>query len=260
MIEWIAIFAGGLLGSAHCVGMCGGFALAIGSAQRSFSATLIRQLIYSAGRLFTYMFLGAMGGCLGAYFSQFKSSLVSAQQIFSLIAGIIMLVVGLSVLGVIRLPRLTRGGGLIAPVFGHFLQGKSLWGSFSAGLATGFLPCGLVYSFLAMAVATGRSLQGSALMLCFGVGTIPAMVLLGCGSTFLAQATRRRIYQIAACVVIVLGGVTIARAFPRTTANCCHHSCITPAGTQTLATGYAPRLECRVSAALPQMARGWQNS
>jgi hypothetical protein len=220
----LAVFAGGVLGSAHCVGMCGGFAAAIGATHRPFWPTFGRQIVYSVGRICTYGFLGAVGGSAGLYLSRFRTPLVSAQQVFSILAGVIMLYVGLSVLGVIRLPRrgASTGQGFLPSLFTHFLNAKGPWSVFTAGLATGFLPCGLVYSFLAMAVATGNLVHGGLLMICFGLGTTPAMVLIGCGSGLLSHAARARIFRVAAGIVVVLGVVTIARAFPAQEGDCCH--------------------------------------
>lgn len=224
MIEYGAVFAGSLLGSAHCVGMCGGLAAAIGTTQRSFWPTFARQLVYTAGRIFTYSFLGAVAGFAGLSLSQFETRLLGAQQVFSFAAGLIMLLVGLSVLG--WLPFKSKGpvgtaGKLCAPIFNHFLNGRGWFGYFAAGLATGFLPCGLVYAFLAMAVASANVGQGMLLMACFGAGTAPAMLLVGCGSSLLSHQLRTRVFRVAACFMIVMGGVMIYRAIPKKNGTCC---------------------------------------
>lgn len=217
MIELGAVLAGSFLGSAHCIGMCGGLAAAIGTTRRSFRRIFARQLVYTAGRVFTYTFLGAVGGFAGLSLSRYQASLIGTQRFFSLTAGLIMILVGLSVLDLI--PRAARGptaviGRLFAPLFNHFLNARGFWGYFSAGLATGFLPCGLVYAFLAMAVSTGSVAHGALLMACFGLGTAPAMLLVGCGGTLMGHAMRRRILRVAALFIIVMGGMTIYRAVP----------------------------------------------
>ncbi len=228
----LAVFAGGVLGSAHCVGMCGGFAAAIGATHRPFWPTFGRQIVYSLGRICTYGFLGAAGGSAGLYLSRFKTPLIGAQQAFSILAGVIMLYVGLSVLGLIRFRRrrAPAATGLLPSLFTHFLNAKGPGSVFTAGLATGFLPCGLVYSFLAMAAATGDLVQGGLLMICFGLGTTPAMVLIGCGSRLLTHTARAKIYRVAAVIVVVLGVVTIARAIPAQQGDCCHTACALDGG------------------------------
>ncbi|MCG8405927.1 MAG: sulfite exporter TauE/SafE family protein [Phycisphaerales bacterium] len=224
MIEYGAVFAGSLLGSAHCVGMCGGLAVTIGATHRSFWPTFARQLVYTAGRVFTYSFLGAVGGFAGLSLSQYQMPLIGAQQVFSFAAGLIMLLVGLSTLG--WLPFKSKrpvgtAGRLCATIFNHFLNGRGWFGYFAAGLATGFLPCGLVYAFLAMAVAGSNVGQGMLLMACFGLGTAPAMLLVGCGSSLLSHQKRAQVFRVAAVFLIIMGGVMIYRAIPKKNGTCC---------------------------------------
>lgn len=211
--ELFAVFLGGVLGSAHCVGMCGGFAMAIGASDLPLVPIVARQFIYSAGRVFTYVFLGALGGAAGQRLAMHSVGFFSVQQVFSVVAGLIMLFVGLSVLGLIP-RRLIPAGGLIAPLFAQFLNARGRGGFFIAGLANGFLPCGLVYSFLALALASGSMSRGMLLMGCFGLGTVPAMVLIGCGSRLLTHARRVAIHRVAAVFVVLIGLVTIARGVP----------------------------------------------
>ncbi len=215
MIELVPTFVGGLLGSAHCIGMCGGFAVAIGAAERRPAPMLARQLLYSAGRITTYAFLGACAGTAGLQFAQHRVAMISAQQLFSLAAGALMLLIGLSVLGVLRVRWLSSGGhGLLAPLCAHFLDARGPLAVFLAGLMTGFLPCGLVYSFLALALASGSMTSGLLLMTAFGLGTVPSMIATGAGGLLLSPLWRARVFRLAACFVILLGGITIRRALP----------------------------------------------
>jgi hypothetical protein len=217
----LAMFIGGLLGSAHCVGMCGGFALAIGALRPKFPAALMPQLAYSAGRLITYGFLGALGGLAGAYLSSAAGALAGAQRAVALVAGVVMLYMGASSLGLIRFERIDRGAAvLFQPLLGHFIRGKAGAGPLLAGLFTGFLPCGLVYAFLALAVASADPVTGWLGMVSFGLGTVPAMVLIGCGSTLLTQRLRVRAVRLGACFVMLLGAVTIWRGLPAAAGHC----------------------------------------
>lgn len=223
MIELGAVVTGSLLSSAHCVGMCGGFAAAVGAGSRTFAPLLVRQLVYTSGRIFTYAFLGAVGGLAGQSLARFNGAFVTTQQVFSILAGTIMVFVGLSSLG--WLPRRRAGGvGVVtrlwSSLFREFLNAKGRVGHFLAGIATGFLPCGLVYTFLALAVARGNALEGMVWMAAFGVGTAPAMILIGCGSNTLSRAARVRVLQFAAVAMIVMGGMSIYRAIPHDGACC----------------------------------------
>ncbi len=216
MSELITVFVLGLLSSAHCVGMCGGFAAAISATGQPVWPMLSRQLVYSAGRMSTYAFLGAVGGAAGLFLAQYNTSLVNVQRVFSILAGVIMIIIGASILGLFRLSLLSKLGleTLFAPMFRQFLNARSTGGFFLAGLANGFLPCGLVYAFLAKAVASASVGRGAVLMFAFGLGTVPAMVAIGCGSAMLSRHARYRVFQFAACMVIVVGVVTIGRAVP----------------------------------------------
>lgn len=88
-------------------------------------------------------------------------------------------------------------------------------------MLNGFLPCGLVYAFLALAVNTDRMMGGMLMMIGFGFGTMPAMIGIGCGARLLSHAARHAVIRIAACFVIVLGVTTIARGLPSSTHDCC---------------------------------------
>lgn len=222
MIELGAVVTGSLLSSAHCVGMCGGFAVTVGAGSPSFTSLLSRQLIYTSGRIFTYAFLGAVGGFAGQSLAQYNGAFITSQRVFSILAGLIMVFVGLSSIGWI--PRRQKGVGVVGKIwstlFSQFLTAKGRWGRFLAGIATGFLPCGLVYTFLALAVACGNMVEGMVLMAAFGAGTAPAMILIGCGSNSLSRAARARVLGFAAVAMIVMGGMSIYRAIPHENACC----------------------------------------
>lgn len=222
MIEYLAVFAGGLLGSSHCVGMCGGFVMLVGGSRRPSRAAVLRQLVYASGRLFTYTFLGAMAGFAGMRLVSWPTTLINVQRAFSITAGAVMIAIGLLTIGVLRIPvrAMPRIEAIVVPAFRHFLIPMNGRTVFLAGLANGFLPCGLVYAFLAMSLAAAQPLQGALLMLAFGLGTVPALTLLGCGSAMIAQHTRAKVRRIAAVVVVLSGAVTVYRAMPGKN-SCC---------------------------------------
>src|SRR3546814_16111776 len=109
MAQYLLVFLAGLAGSLHCVGMCGGFACALGSDPRGRAATLRRQLLYNVGRVTTYMFLGALAGTLGSALTTGSSAdqpLLLAQRGLALVAGLLLVFIGLQFLGYFR--SLTR--------------------------------------------------------------------------------------------------------------------------------------------------------
>lgn len=211
MLELPMVFVAGLLGSAHCLGMCGPFALAVGSGTRSWGTNLLRQCVYTAGRVFTYGVLGAFAGFGGAALARRSPALVNAAAVLAVLAGVLLLYQGLIAAGVMR----RRSSGtlpcLATSFFATFLRARDGTGIFLAGLFTGFLPCGLVYGFLALAASTGNLFAGAALMVAFGLGTAPVMMATGCGGSFISPTARLRLYRLAAWCVVLTGLLTVAR-------------------------------------------------
>lgn len=213
MTEWSLIFLGGLLGSSHCVGMCGGFALSVGMGASGWQNNLARQIVYSLGRLFTYTFIGTVVGFVGLRLSQ-QATIVNVQAVLSIVAGLLLVIQGLYSAGVLpawRMRASSQSNCLARSFFGSFLTSPGWWNMFIAGLLTGFLPCGLVYAFLALAASSGDMLAGAMIMSLFGLGTIPIMVLTGTGATAFALTTRTRLLKIAAACVVITGIISMNR-------------------------------------------------
>lgn len=233
MIELPLIFLGGLLGSAHCVGMCGGFALLVGAPAPRWSTNLVRQLAFSAGRVFTYTSCGALLGFAGLRLAEDLPAVINLQAMLAIVAGVLLVAQGLWSAGVrpaaLRpstwlarrqlAPFSTAGfagsalhfgcGG--AGMLGSLLRASRLRDVFLSGLFVGFMPCGLVYAYLALATSTGNLAYGAATMTAFGLGTMPLMILTGSGASVVSLATRQRLLRLAAWCVIVTGLISIAR-------------------------------------------------
>jgi sulfite exporter TauE/SafE len=211
VIELLTIFVGGLLGSAHCVGMCGAFTLTLGSASRSWTANAVRQVVYSAGRIAVYAFAGAVAGYAGWKLGRDYSYLVHAQSVLAMIAGVLLIVEGLFSAGILRRPGSHAGGCAGASAFASMLRAPKLSSVFAAGMLNGLLPCGLVYAYLALAAAAGGVHQGGLVMLVFGIGTIPALLLTGMSGSLLGVTFRRRLFRFAAWCMIATGALSIHR-------------------------------------------------
>ncbi|MBI1310291.1 hypothetical protein GC176_03210 [bacterium] len=214
MIELPLLFLGGLLGSGHCVGMCGAFAVAIGWDASRPTVNLLRQSVYSLGRCSTYSFLGAVAGFSGQWMQQRLGALTSVQAVLSLIAATVLIGMGLVTSGL--LPSSDRWLQKLAacPAVGQFrslLKSRRLANVFVAGLATGFLPCGLIYGVLALALTSGSLLLGAAMMAAFGLGTIPLMVVVGLSGSTLSLPLRQRLLRVAAVCLVGAGVLTGAR-------------------------------------------------
>jgi sulfite exporter TauE/SafE len=214
MTELPLIFVGGLLGSSHCIGMCGPLALALGVKQSQLKSNLGRQLAFSAGRISTYSFGGAAAAFGGWWLGQQPLAVINVQATLSIVAGIVLVLMGLATAG--WLPALSARWSAAQPCTAagwlkSLLTGQGMVSALLAGVFTGFIPCGLVYAFLAYAAGTGNVVRGWLTMVAFGLGTMPLMILAGCGGTLWSLPARNRLLNIAAWCVVATGVIAIAR-------------------------------------------------
>jgi uncharacterized protein len=210
------VFAAGLAGSFQCIGMCGGFACALG-AHRSGAAipTALRHLLYNGGRLVSYTFLGVLAGMAGASALASGSEIVTtgAQRLLAVLAGILMIVMGLQLLGRLqRLPTAIPGhlGRALTESLRGVLHAPGAAAPLAFGVFNGFLPCPLVYAFVALAAAAADPAHGAMLMIAFGLGTFPAMMASGLVAR-LRYRWRLRGVQVAGTFILLLGMVTLVR-------------------------------------------------
>jgi sulfite exporter TauE/SafE len=209
---WLIILLGGVLGSSHCIGMCGGFALALGT-RPGLAANLRRQIAYSLGRVFTYSCAGTMAGFAGWRLAAELDPVVRVQALLCIAAGLLLLVQGTIAAGLWRGFRLAsdRGPCLGPGMFAALLGATRLRSVFLGGVVNGLLPCGLVYAYLALAASAGDLFRGGATMALFGLGTVPTMVMVGCGGSLLSVACRRYLVRVAAWCVVLTGLISIIR-------------------------------------------------
>jgi sulfite exporter TauE/SafE len=156
----------GLIGSVHCMGMCGGFAIACGGRPT-------HTLAWNLGRITTYAVLGALAGALGGVIP--GPSWVAGLVSLALIGWFALALAGLVPEPTAHIPGFTRLATAAA-------GGQGLPARFAFGLANGLLPCGLVYATLAIPVASGSAAWGAAAMVAFGLGTTPALSALALGA------------------------------------------------------------------------------
>lgn len=207
------IALGGLLGSSHCLGMCGGFALMLGMGRPSFWQNLRGQLAYSAGRLASYATLGAMAGFAGHSLAKRVPAMINVPALLCLLAGVFLIWQGLHAAGWFRhrSSATANTGCLFGSLFATLLKYPALRHAFAAGVFTGWLPCGLVYAFVSLAASSGDMLHGLLTMLAFGAGTVPLMVLTGVGGSLLSLTMRQRLWKAAAWSVVLTGCLTVGR-------------------------------------------------
>lgn len=213
MTPWWLVMLGGLLGSSHCVGMCGGFAALVGLRHSTMWGNFRAQMIYSGGRLMSYATLGAIAGFAGKRMADSLPRFVNVPAVLCILAGLFLLREGLLATGIFRrgVSGTSTTGCLMGSLFTTILKTPGLRHTFIAGVATGLLPCGLVYAFVSLAATSGDLLLGLGTMLAFGLGTVPLMVVTGCGATLLSWTSRQRLWQLAAWSVVLTGVLTLGR-------------------------------------------------
>lgn len=209
MLESLLIVAGGLLGSGHCLGMCGGFVLTLGSHAPRARSNLLRQLAYACGRVSVYILGGAFVGFGGWQLG--RSAVVNVQAVLSIVAGVFLIAEGFFSAGWAPRPFASRNVCPGANIFATLLTAPNLSAVFVAGLVNGLLPCGLVYAYLALAASAGNLFEGALVMALFGLGTMPALVLTGLAGSLITRVWRRRILHLAALCMIVTGLVALWR-------------------------------------------------
>jgi hypothetical protein len=191
--------------------MCGIFPLALAGARAG--RPWVRQLLYHLGRLNTLAFVGALAGGSGAVLVAHGPGATVARGL-AIAAGVLMVVVGLEMLGVLAqvtgraAARVQSGVGLL---LGGVIRSRSPLAPLALGVFNAFLPCQLIYAFAARAAATASVREGVLTMVCFGLGTVPAMLALGLARVLARPLVRLRLTRTSAIGVIAFGLVTLLR-------------------------------------------------
>ena len=211
-----AAFLIGLLGGVHCVGMCGGIvgALTVQTPSRRRAWSL--HLAYSAGRIASYAAAGAVMGMIGGA-SLIFSQILPVQLLLHVLANLVLIGLGLYLAGLGRqLTALESLGAWlwrrVQPYGARVLPADTAAKAFMLGTLWGWLPCGLVYSLLATALLSGGAASGAVIMLAFGLGTLPNLLLAGLAFKRLREITSNRRLRLAAGVAVAgFGAVGLAR-------------------------------------------------
>lgn len=221
---YLVAFLTGLFGGVHCVGMCGGIVGMLSFSQQphvkktSFLQQLPVLLGYNMGRIIGYVTAGAIVAILGASLIDL-TGLDQTKRVLSLIAAFFMLLLGLYLAGLWNALSKVESIGAhlwkyIEPLSRRFIPVNTVQRAIPLGFLWGWLPCGLVYTVLIMALTAGGAVEGALLMLAFGLGTLPNLLAMGMIAARLTKWTHKpNVRLFAGLLVIAMGMVTLLRVF-----------------------------------------------
>jgi sulfite exporter TauE/SafE len=211
----LALTTGVLGGFGHCIGMCGplvaSYALVRATRPQPIFIRMAPHLLYNMGRITTYGFIGGIMGLSGS-FVNVAGRLAGIQNVVAVVAGVMMIFMGLSIAGI---------GGTTAWIEKHnlsvlrtaqrVLASSSMLRSYPLGLLLGLLPCGLSYTVFIASAGTGGLFPGMLTALLFGLGTLPALLVFGAVMSSLSAALRGRIYRTSGVIVMIMGIYFLSR-------------------------------------------------
>ncbi|MCC6865748.1 MAG: sulfite exporter TauE/SafE family protein [Ignavibacteria bacterium] len=205
-MELLTGFLIGILGSFHCIGMCGPIALSLPKSRNLLAA----RLFYNLGRIATYSMLGLLFGLLGERLEMF-----GLQRAISISLGIIIIITVITPSSYrIKLAQKSgfyTGINLLKTYFARLFKMHSYKSMFAIGLLNGLLPCGLVYVGITGAIAVGSQLNGMLFMAMFGLGTLPVMYGVSIAGSVINMNIRRRLNKLLPAFTLILAAVFILR-------------------------------------------------
>jgi len=205
----------GLLGSGHCLGMCGGLVAALslpGGGQRN---GLLFHLLYNAGRITTYTLIGLTVGWLGSAIAYAETFATFARAVL-LGSDIFVILIGLGSAGLLQRFNL-MSLECVSPVQVLTTAVRSLrrlppaLAALPLGLLLGFIPCGFLYAMAITAAQSAAPMRGAQIMLAFGLGTAPSLLLFGTAAHWLGRRVRRWMLLGAGLMVALMGVYNLSR-------------------------------------------------
>lgn len=235
-LSLVAVFFTGLLGGVHCAGMCGGIVSALGMVRqrpvalklstrpdarlgaidiKAVSTTkapsnLASVSLYNVGRIGMYVSLGTMAGGVGSV-AWLMESMLPVQQFAYLISNVLLILMGLYITGIKGIATVVESLGAhfwkwVRPAATRQISRQGGLNNVLTGALWGLVPCGMVYAVLSVALVSGSAANGALLMLVFGLGTLPNLMLLGMSGKWLARASKNLwVRRLAGALIIGFG-------------------------------------------------------
>lgn len=214
--DYFALLLMGLLGTGHCLGMCGPFALAAAAGPGGVAGIVGRNLAYQLGKTLTYVFLAVLFNVVGGWIGG-GGALPWLQNAMSAAVGLAMMALGCAY--ALEL-RLTAGalrwldGGRWCGALGAVLRAPTWWRSVLIGWLNGFLPCGLSLMALVYAAGFGSVVGAAAGAALFGASTVPGLLLAAILGVRVLARGRRWLLRLAGATLVAMGAITIVRGVP----------------------------------------------
>jgi hypothetical protein len=222
MSACFAILLSGIVGGfGHCISMCGPIAAAFSLGNTKTG--MLQHLLYNIGRITTYTILGGLVGLSGSLLV-LTASIQRIQTTIMVLSGISIIIMGMTTADWLPLSLKIKNCGtspITQNILTHFKGPKSVSTYYPIGIILGFLPCGLTYTALLTAARSAMEaqnpfsgmLQGAFMMLLFGTGTFPALILVGKVTHHISNKTRKRFYTAASFIMIATGISFVISAF-----------------------------------------------
>lgn len=208
-------FITGLLGSGHCIGMCGGLVAALSLSDTGKRGGILFHLFYNTGRITTYTSVGWLVGWLGSAFA-YANTLAGVTQALLIGSDIFVVLLGLGSAGLftrLNVMKLEFPGPVqkITALVSRLKKMPPALASLPLGLIMGFLPCGFLYAMIIAAGQSAVSTRGALIMLSFGLGTMPALFLFGSVAHWLTTSKRALMLRAAGIMVALMGLTNLVR-------------------------------------------------
>ncbi len=199
----------GLTGSVHCLGMCGGFPVAVDVGSRGWRR-VAPQLLYHLGKTTSYLFLGVWAGWGGFMLHRLLPGRVAAT-VLAAVAALLMAAIGLQILGLWRLPAATGAARLFRDLAAPVLALAPAPRGLLVGVVNGFLPCPLVYAFVAHAARTARFTDALATMAILGFASFPVLAATAIVGRPLTGRLGARAYRLLGILLLLFALYTAWR-------------------------------------------------